>query len=369
MSDWRPLAEALAAGLIDDGALDPAWRKAFEQVPRHRFLPGQPIAAAYVNDAVVVQERFAEITGGGRLALPTASASQPGVMAAMLRMLDAHSGMRVLEVGTGTGYNAALLCHRLGDGSVTSVEIDPQLVETARTALAGLGFHPSLVVGDGYHGVPQSAPYDAILATCAVNHIPPAWIDQLAGQGRIVAPLAGGAAYAFIIVSKTADDEVTGRFGYYPAAFMPLRDQLDNPLPPGRRRLGFDGPRMPHYGTTDLDPHIVADAAADLLLFLHLHIPGLQVGTVDRDDGPTVNVTASGSYADARLTETSPGRWPTVQRGARRLWDTIEHAVRRWEELGKPPRDRFGISALDDADRQYVWLDDPDGPHSWPMSL
>jgi hypothetical protein len=149
---------------------------------------------------------------------------------------------------------------------------------------------------------------------------------------------------------------------------MPLRDRVDNPLAPGHR-LGFDGARIPYHGTTDLAPHLVADADPDLLLFLHLHLPGLQIGTVERADRRAVTVTVPGSYADAHLTETTPGTWATTQRGTRRPWDSIEHATRRWNQLGQPTRDRYGITATTDPDRQYVWLDQPDSPHCWPMPL
>jgi hypothetical protein len=250
---------------------------------------------------------------------------------------------------------------------VFSVDIDPQLVDAAGEALAGLGHRPTLQVGDGYGGLPSGGPYDAILATCAVTHVPPAWIDQLVIGGRIVAPLYGP-GYALMVLEKTATDEVTGRFDTHPTAFMPLRERLEDPLGPGQQ-LGFGGSRIAHHGTTDADPAQVADASFDLRLFLHLHIPGLQLGTVERDGGNTVTVTAGGAHTEAGLTASAIRRWPTSQRGPHRLWDTVEHALRRWERLGKPSRDRFGVTALNDAVRQYVWLDDPDGPDCWPMPL
>jgi protein-L-isoaspartate(D-aspartate) O-methyltransferase len=365
--DWRPVAAALAAQLTADGDLSPDWREAFERVPRHVFLPGCSLAEAYVNDAVVVQQRSARIVGGGSLELPTSSASQPAVVAAMLARLPDRPGMRVLEIGTGTGYNAALLCHRRGDAHVFSVDIDPQLVDAARDALAGLGHHPTLAAGDGYLGLPAGAPYDAILATCAITHVPPAWIDQLVMGGRIVAPLYGPGC-ALMVLDKTATDEVTGRFDSYLTGFMPLRDRLDNPLRPGQQ-LGFRGSHIAHHGSTGVDPAEVASADFDLRLFLHLHLPGLQLGTVDRDGVPTVTVTTLGSHAEAALTPATAGRWPTSQRGEHRPWDTVEHALHRWTLLGRPPRDRFGITALNDAARQYVWLDHPDAPDCWPMPL
>jgi protein-L-isoaspartate(D-aspartate) O-methyltransferase len=366
MTDWQASAAALAEQLATAGVLEPDWRDAFERVPRHVFLSGQPLANAYEDDAVVVQHRQAPIIGGGEMTLPSASASQPSVVACMLRHLDAYQGMRVLEIGTGTGYNAALLCHRLGDKNVASIDIDPDLVDNAQVALASLGYHPTLAAKDGHHGLPDAAPYDAILATCAITHIPPVWIGQLADHGRIVAPMHG-LGQALMVATKATPDEVVGRFHHLPASFMPLRDRVDNPLAPGQL-LGFEGPRIPHYGDTDIDPHTVTSAGPDLLFHLHLHLPGLHVSMVDRDHGQVAIVTAAGSYAEVDLHPTSLGRWVTKQHGRHRLWDTVEHAMTRWRRLDEPSRDRFGFTALDEADRQYVWLDDPDGPHCWPMS-
>ena len=172
MNDWQPVAAALAVQLTADGDLTSDWREAFERVPRHVFLPGRSLAEAYANEAVVVQQRPAGIVGGDSLELPTSSASQPAVVAAMLACLPDRPGMRVLEIGTGTGYNAALLCHRLGDAHVFSVDIDPQLVDAARDALAGLGHHPTLAAADGYLGLPASAA-PASPTTATPSSIPP----------------------------------------------------------------------------------------------------------------------------------------------------------------------------------------------------
>jgi protein-L-isoaspartate(D-aspartate) O-methyltransferase len=367
MSQWEASAAALAEQLAAAGCLLPAWRDAMERTPRHVFLPGHPLARAYEDDAVVVQQRPAPIIGtGNEMTLPTSSASQPSVVALMLGHLNGDPGMRVLEIGTGTGYNAALLCHRLGDKNVASIDIDADLVDQARAVLASLGHHPVLAAGDGYHGLPEAAPYDAILATCAITHIPPRWIGQLSDRGRIVAPMYGP-GQALMVATKTAPDEVVGHFHPLPASFMPLRDRVDDPLAPGQV-LGFEGPRIAHEGNTDVDPQAVTAAGPDLLFFLHLHLPGLHVGTADRDHGSVATVTANGSYAEVDLDPASPGRWVTRQRGRRRLWDTVEHAMARWHRLSRPSRQRFGLTALDDTDRQYVWLDDPDGPHCWPCA-
>jgi protein-L-isoaspartate O-methyltransferase len=108
------------------------------------------------------------------------SSSQPSLMARMLAELRVADGDRVLEIGAGTGYNAALLAHRLGDGLVTTVDLEPEITESARAHLAAAGHRPTVVTGDGSRGVPEHAPYDRIIATCALTSIPRAWPAQCA---------------------------------------------------------------------------------------------------------------------------------------------------------------------------------------------
>ena len=143
---WRTRARKLAERLAENGVLDdPAWRAAFESVPRHVFVPRfyrqRPdgewsettveddgwLDAVYSDEPLVTA--LAEIASGSRVTV--SSSSKPALMARMLAALDVHDGMKVLEIGTGTGYNAALLAHRLGGEHVFSVDIGADLVETA----------------------------------------------------------------------------------------------------------------------------------------------------------------------------------------------------------------------------------------------
>jgi protein-L-isoaspartate(D-aspartate) O-methyltransferase len=362
-----PSPQTLVDLLTASGELtDMAWRNAFLAVPRDVFVPGHDPLYAYSDEALVTQTRLAHHPGGGSVDLPTSSASAPSVVAAMLDLLAVHDGIRVLEIGTGTGYNTALLAHRLGADQVHSLDVDPDLIASANTVLHELGYRVHPVAADGNDGLPGAAPFDRIIATCAITHVPPAWIRQLAPGGRIVAPLhADGAPLA--VLDKTADDEVTGRLDACRADFMPLRPHLDNPLATGRR-LGFPTlGRVGHHGITDLDPRAVADTDTDWRWFLALHIPGLTVGTArDREHRDWITLTSPDGYAEA--TVGGHGRWNVVQHG-RRLWDTAEHAHRDWTALQAPDRSRYGITAAADQQRQYVWLDDPDGPYAWPLQL
>jgi len=366
--DWQHAAKVMTAQLASNGELtDPAWREAFEQVPRHLFVPQFTIEQAYTDEALITQRRTAPTAAGVGPALPTSSSSQPSVMAAMLQRAQLRPGMRVLEIGTATGYHAALLSHRLGAGNVYSIELDPALCDTAGQRLAEAGFAPHLRAGDGRAGWAEVAPFDRIIATCAVDHIPPAWIDQLAEGGRIVAPLLGDEC-ALMVLDKTADDEVTGRFDDYRTAFMPLRPDLANPLA-GGRRFGLATAGIGQYGTTALDPAMFDHTDQDLILLLHLHLAGLSIGQAEGQDGTFLTLTTPVASAQvATLASDADGQFTTIQHGTR-LWDTAEHVAGLWQRLGRPARHRYGISALNRVDRQYVWLDDPQSRYAWPMPL
>lgn len=171
-----------AGHLHDDAVAD-----AFAAVPRELFLAAHAerhgIDDVYRDDAIVTR-RDAD-TGA-----PTSSSSQPAIMARMLEMLAVGPGDRVLEIGAGTGYNAALLARLVGDGgSVTSVELDADVAVDARRALLAAHSPARVEVGDGTLGWPAAAPVDALVATASTDRIPRAWFDQLRPGGRLVVPL------------------------------------------------------------------------------------------------------------------------------------------------------------------------------------
>ncbi|GLW67166.1 hypothetical protein Arub01_54090 [Actinomadura rubrobrunea] len=181
-------ADAARRGLVDhlvaEGVIrTSAIEAAFRAVPRHRFLPGMPIADAYADRSVV--------TKCGSDGAPLSSASQPTIVAQMLEQARPRPGWRVLEIGAGTGYNAALL-HELvgGTGQVTTIEIYDDVAAAARRNLDDTGYEDVLVLtGDGALGAPEHAPFDLIIVTAGAWDIPAAWWAQLAPAGRVVVPL------------------------------------------------------------------------------------------------------------------------------------------------------------------------------------
>jgi protein-L-isoaspartate(D-aspartate) O-methyltransferase len=123
----------------------------------------------------------------------------------MLEALEITDGMRVLEIGTGTGYNAALLAHRLGSAQVCSVDIDPHLVCQARERLSQLGYTPTLATTDGADGLPGHAPFDRIIATCAWSAVPAAWISQLRPNGLALVHIEGPLGAGNLIALRRSD--------------------------------------------------------------------------------------------------------------------------------------------------------------------
>jgi protein-L-isoaspartate(D-aspartate) O-methyltransferase len=175
----------MAANLRSHGrALSKPVQDAFAKVPRHLFLPEVAAADAYRDEAFVLK--------CGPDGIPISSSSQPAMMAIMLEQLELRRSHRVLEIGTGSGYNAALMSLITGpEGTVTSVDIDAELVARARASLDAAGFPDVKVMcADGGYGDPDGAPYDRIIVTAGAWDIAPAWLEQLTASGRLVLPLS-----------------------------------------------------------------------------------------------------------------------------------------------------------------------------------
>ncbi|MCI0383265.1 protein-L-isoaspartate(D-aspartate) O-methyltransferase [Streptomyces sp. CNQ085] len=253
MTTDKILREALADHITASGDLrSPEWRQAVLGIPRHEFLRGgffrrtdeggrtgwEPVgpenpawlSACYSDDSLVTQVAGTVMPTDieGRIyRQPTSSSTLPGLVVRMLEELDVGDGMSVLEVGTGTGYSTALLCHRLGDELVASVEVDAEVSGRARVALGRAGHFPDLVVGDGLRGHPEGAPYDRLIATCGVLHIPAEWIAQVRPGGQILATV-GGWLYSSELARLTVrqNGTATGRPLGGAVSFMLARPQV-----------------------------------------------------------------------------------------------------------------------------------------------
>ena len=384
--------DRLASHLRDTGNLtDPRWRQALREVPRHLFVPdvawadpndqqpnGYPIdragdpdrwwTAVYTNTVLITQvdDGRGDVKSGKGSS--SSSNSAPAVVLPMLERLAAHDHHRVLEIGTGTGWTAALLSLRLGAGNVTTVEIDPELAGQARKNLQAAGFQAEVVAGDGADGHPPRAPYDRVHVTCAVERVPWPWVAQTRPGGVIVTPYTNGYGFGHLArLVVTTHDSAVGRFPLS-AGFMMMRSQ--------RHLRGEAGSFIHHENeagifSTHLDPRTLAwESSPGADLAIGELVPGCQsrmVESADRTGACTFYLfetkAREGSWACAEFV---PGRqrFAVSQYGPRRLWDEVEEAYSWWIEAGCPGRERFGMTVT--ADGQWVWLDHPGNRVSSP---
>ena len=191
----------LAEDEIGWKAIDPALRRALLEVPRHLFVPAQLMVAAYQDTPLPI--------GFDK------TLSQPFIGALMLQMLAVGPGQKVLEVGTGLGYQAALVAELGAD--LFSVEIVEEFAEAARLRLAAIDYDVEVRVGDGSRGWAEHAPFDRMLVTAATKEVPSALIDQLAPGGRIVIPLGNEEVQQLTLIDKTPDG------GLRHQAILPVR--------------------------------------------------------------------------------------------------------------------------------------------------
>jgi len=177
------LQKALVEKLISMGCIrSPSVEWAFRSIPRHLFAPGVALEKVYSDNSIPTKRIDGKLVS---------SSSQPAIMAIMLEQLQLQPGHRVLEIGAGTGYNAGLMKHLVGDsGLVVTIDIDEDLVESAREHLRSAGLdRVNVVCGDGGLGYADYAPYDRIILTVGAWDIAPAWWKQLKPGGRLLLPL------------------------------------------------------------------------------------------------------------------------------------------------------------------------------------
>ena len=232
MDEIQARQQALVDHLKEENCITtPVVEQAFLSVPRHLFLPGEPLDKVYSDQSIVVR-RDAE----GQW---TSSSSQPAIMAIMLEQLDLKPGQRVLEIGAGTGFNAALIASVVGPGGVVvTVDIQPDLIEHARKGLGRAGYDwVQTVAGDGGYGYPEGAPYDRIILSVASSVIAPAWREQLAPGGKLVLPLALPGGQQSVAFQRRGQELVS--VSIKPCGFMILQGAFAPPQPT-RVQIGPD---------------------------------------------------------------------------------------------------------------------------------
>jgi len=199
----RGMRNKLVKLLISKGISDSSVLKAIQKIPRHLFLDSSFEDYAY-------QDQAFPIAAGQTI-------SQPYTVAYQTELLEVEPGMKVLEIGTGSGYQAAVL-HELGT-KVYSIERQKKLFDITRQTMLKLGYHFNMKYGDGFAGMPTYAPFDRIIITCGAPHIPPALVDQLAEGGRMVIPVGQG-DQKMTLVQKLRNGELKisehGNFRFVP---------------------------------------------------------------------------------------------------------------------------------------------------------
>lgn len=238
-ADARLLNSLLVDALVKSGHIkSPRIEQAFRSVYRHHFLPNHSLEAVYKDEAIMTR-----VEGN----VPLSSSSQPAMMAIMLEQLDLVPGEEVLEIGTATGYNAALMGHIVGEtGRVISIDIDEELVEEAKENLKRAGVrNVTALAADGGYGYPEGAPYDAIILTVGSWDIAPAWIDQLAMDGQLLLPLA--------LFSDYQESILFYRDGYRDDDFHHLTSHSHYCCSFVRLRGAFAGPEA---RTVEIEPNV-----------------------------------------------------------------------------------------------------------------
>jgi protein-L-isoaspartate(D-aspartate) O-methyltransferase len=359
----RQLVEHLTTG----GWLrSPGWRAAFADVPREVFLPRfyQPDQqrggfttvdhtdphwlelvyrdAAWTtqldgDDARWEQARLDGHTGG----TPTSSSSMPGVMARMLEALDINEHDRVLELGTGTGYNAAILCHHLGSDQVTSLDIDDRLVKAARVRLTDLDYFPELHTVDGDYSYHATGPYDRLLCTYAVPAVPREWLRHLRPGGHLLTHLHRGLPVS-LAVRLTVNEygNATGRFLDDAGTFM------------ASRTVTATDPFDSMKATTDQQGTLRDDAG----LNLRSNQPWLALAAARLSTLTSIEFHPTGGELQEWIFAPD-GSWAchntesaTVEQyGPRRLWNEIESIHDGWSRRGQPPLSAYVMSVGSDG--------------------
>lgn len=211
--DWQAQRDRMVRGQIEQrGVRDAAVLSAMRKTPRHLFVPIDSRHLAYSDRALPIAERQ--------------TISQPYIVAAMSELLQVRPVHRVLEIGTGSGYQAAILSQLARH--VYSIEIVPSLASASKKLLEELG-HRNVTVreGDGYQGWPEHAPFDRIILTAAPPEMPPALVTQLCPGGRLVAPVGATSEQQLIVIEKAMDGSIRERT-VFPVQFVPMIRQRVN---------------------------------------------------------------------------------------------------------------------------------------------
>jgi len=362
MVKWKSDADRLASEVTHPIS---RWRPAVGAVPRHLFVPrwwisngpggglglvswelrdGSADPEAWIDAAYRDQPLVTRIgslhadhaaPGARPAGRPTSSAIAPGVIVRMLRYARLADDADVLEVGTGTGYGAAVLCERAGYRQVTTIEPDEYLVKAAGERLAGIGLHPRVTRGDPDGPLPDR--YDRIVSKVPVRPVPAGWLAALRPGGRLVTPIAG--TTLILTADQTPDGGAAGRIEWDRTVVVPAVAAPEVPEAQLAAVRTADGDEV----TTGRYPVVDVARAWDLHSVLGLVAPGIQPEFAASAGGERTAwlVHPDGSWA--RATGTGDGPPVVHQSGPRRLWDILDGIRLSWLRDGSLPA--YGAAA------------------------
>ncbi|MEU9316738.1 ATP-grasp peptide maturase system methyltransferase [Streptomyces sp. NPDC048295] len=374
MNDSEPERHRLATLLVSKGVLTSPWlREALETVPREQFLhPGvfldegrtwRPVTAlgtasdewlkiAYSVETLTTQldgHLTADQVGEPVAGVPTSSSTDPTTVVSMIEALNLTAEHRVLEIGTGTGYSTALMCHYLGEDNVTTMEVDPQVAARADAALETVGYPTWTMTGDGLLGHPVRAPFDRVIATCAVRRIPYTWIRQTRPGGIILStvgswPWGTGLAKVTVGDDGTAEGVIIGR-----SSFMQARAQAATPVAGdlSARTAYADSERA-----TLVSPLVLEEWMPAFLA--QLAAPGMQFVRAACSDGTQLRYLFDPDRESFAEFLTDGEIWTVRQGGPVALWDDVERSLVAWQDAGAPEIDSVRLRVTPACHRYWI---------------
>nr|BBH92980.1 O-methyltransferase [Thermogemmatispora argillosa] len=344
-------------------------RRALLAVSRAHFVPHycrQEQPGIWVRDEArpLVYRDQALVTRVDEKGRPLSSSSMPSIMAAMLEALAVQPGMHVLEIGTGTGYNAALLAELVAPGGqVVTLDIDAELttLATERLRLAGYGRRVQVVTADGLQGYPPAAPYERIIATGSYPRIPSAWCEQLAPQGVLVGDLVRPLTTPLFRLVKVGPRCLEGRLLPTPAFFMELRETEPLTGSPRQRAPVRDPwqtlPRV-EEAETDLEGYELLYEPA-FALWLELHLPGVERRLYPLPGSGKSRLLGTGLLWQESLLllwpdaeGPRPARWRVEVYGTVPLWSRVQRLHEQWLAVGAPSLEAYALEVA--ADGSYL---------------
>jgi protein-L-isoaspartate O-methyltransferase len=346
MNDWEQRARWLAD---ETAGRDSRWHAPIAATPRHLLVPNwwRPdgggwalhtgpgdearwARAAYADRTLVtrVGPSHADLARNGAppSAKPTSSSTLPTLVVQMFRHARIGDEHHVLDVGTGSGYSAALLAHRLGGNQVISIDVDPYLVRVAAERLDSLGLRPQVETVDATGPLPGT--FDRIVSMVSVKPIPASWLAALKPGGRLVTCIAG--TTAILTATRRDDGTAFGRIERDRAGFMSTRHGADYPEDTSLDVVARIDLGMADVASRARYPVIEVDEAFELASVLEIETPGIRHHYEEGDDGVRIAwmTHPDGSWARAKGKR---GESPLVhQSGPRRLWDILDDLRHRW---------------------------------------